>query len=88
MGTVYAGGWFETAGDNPASRIAAWRQPAWTNMGSGVDYHVSALAQDAKVEVVSGDAARTLEESGGAGVLLRFSPFKSEPAPEGELAVV
>ncbi len=48
----------------------------------------SALAQDAKVEVVSGDAARTLEESGGAGVLLRFSPFKAEPASEGELAVV
>jgi hypothetical protein len=48
----------------------------------------SALAQDARVEVVSGDAARTLEESGGAGVLLRFSPFKSEPAREGELATV
>ena len=48
----------------------------------------SALAQDAKVEVVSGDAARTLEESGGAGVLLRFSTFKSEPAREGELASV
>ncbi|MBA4072214.1 MAG: hypothetical protein C0497_10320 [Gemmatimonas sp.] len=48
----------------------------------------SALAQDARVEVVSGDAARLLEESGGAGVLLRFSPFKSEPAHEGELATV
>jgi hypothetical protein len=48
----------------------------------------SALAQDAKVEVVSGDAARTLEESGGAGVLLRFLPFKSEPTREGELATV
>lgn len=48
----------------------------------------SALAQDARVEVVSGDAARTLEESGGAGVLLRFSTFKSEPAREGELATV
>lgn len=48
----------------------------------------SALSQDARVEVVSGDAARTLEESGGAGVLLRFLPFKSEPAREGELATV
>jgi hypothetical protein len=48
----------------------------------------SALAQDARVEVVSGDAARTLEESGGAGVLLRFSPFKTEPAHNGELATV
>ncbi len=48
----------------------------------------SALAQDARVEVVSGDAARTLEESGGAGVLLRFSPFKAEPAHNGELATV
>jgi peptide subunit release factor 1 (eRF1) len=44
----------------------------------------AALAQDAGVEVVSGDAARELEESGGAGVLLRFSPFKTGER-EGEL---
>jgi hypothetical protein len=48
----------------------------------------SALAQDAVIRVVSGDAARQLEESGGAGVLLRFSPFKRAQASEGELATV
>ncbi len=48
----------------------------------------SAIAQDAKVDVVSGDAARTLEESGGAGALLRFSPFRSAPEPEAALATV
>lgn len=46
----------------------------------------SAMAQDAKVEIVSGDAARLLEESGGAGVLLRFSPFARTTEREGELA--
>jgi hypothetical protein len=48
----------------------------------------SALTQDAKIEVVSGDAARMLEEAGGAGVLLRFSPFPSSAVHEGALAVV
>lgn len=48
----------------------------------------SALAQDAVIRVVSGDAARQLEESGGAGVLLRFSPFKPAQVSEGELATV
>jgi len=48
----------------------------------------SALAQDARVEVVSDDAARTLEEAGSAGVLLRFSPFRTALVNEGELAGV
>jgi len=48
----------------------------------------SAIAQGAAVEVVSGDAARTLEESGGTGVLTRFSPFRAEATPESELAGV
>lgn len=48
----------------------------------------SALAQDAVIRVVSGDAARQLEESGGAGVLLRFSPFRTAQVSEGQLATV
>ncbi len=48
----------------------------------------SALAQDARIEVVSGDAARLLEDSGGTGVLLRFSPFATASSDEGELALV
>lgn len=46
----------------------------------------SALAQDAAVEVVSGEAGRVLDESGGTGVLLRFSPFEVTAEHEGELA--
>jgi stalled ribosome rescue protein Dom34 len=45
----------------------------------------SALAQDALVRVVADDASRMLEESGGAGALLRFSPFRTQPLVEGEL---
>ncbi len=48
----------------------------------------SALAQDAEVRVVSDEASRALEESGGAGALLRFSPFRSATVDEGELAGV
>jgi hypothetical protein len=48
----------------------------------------AAIAQDAQVQVVSGDAARTLEESGGVGVLMRFSPFKPATDHEGVLAGV
>ena len=48
----------------------------------------SALAQHAQVEVVAGDAARMLEEAGGAGVLLRFSPFKLSVEATNEMAEV
>lgn len=48
----------------------------------------AALKQDATVEAVSGDAARMLEESGGVGVLLRFSPYVSAPEAERELVHV
>ncbi len=48
----------------------------------------AAISQDAKVEVVSGDAARMLEDSGGAGVLLRSPSFKPAPDREGTLVSV
>ena len=48
----------------------------------------AALAQHAAVTVVSGDAAQRLEGAGGAGVLLRFSPFRSLLVTDGELAGV
>lgn len=48
----------------------------------------AAAAQDARIEVVAGDAARSLEDAGGAGVLLRFSPFRSTPVDEDQLAGV
>lgn len=46
----------------------------------------AALAQNADIAVVSGDAAQRLEEAGGAGVLLRFSPFRTAPLREEEMA--
>jgi stalled ribosome rescue protein Dom34 len=48
----------------------------------------AALAQHAAVTVVSGDAAQRLEEAGGVGVLLRFSPFRSLLVTDGQLAGV
>lgn len=48
----------------------------------------AALAQHAAVHVVTGDSAQRLEEFGGAGVLLRFSPFRSQLVANGELASV
>jgi len=48
----------------------------------------SALAQDAVVDVVSGDAARMLEASGGVGVMLRFAPSRPVGERSEELAAV
>ena len=33
---LYAGGWFATAGGNPANYIAKWNGSSWTNLGSGM----------------------------------------------------
>ncbi len=45
---LYAGGWFTTAGGQPASCIAQWDAAAgaWTNLGSGMDGAARALARD------------------------------------------
>ena len=44
---LYVGGYFTTAGDSTAYRIAKWNGSSWSALGSGVNSrnsHVSALA--------------------------------------------
>ncbi len=41
---VYAGGYFETAGDGVAANIAKWNGTTWSALGSGMDGDVYALA--------------------------------------------
>jgi len=41
---LYAGGYFTTAGGNPASYIARWNGSDWSALGEGLDNTVSALA--------------------------------------------
>jgi hypothetical protein len=42
-GKLIVGGYFSTAGGNPASSIAAWDGTSWTPLGSGMDGDVAAL---------------------------------------------
>jgi hypothetical protein len=43
-GTLYAGGFFNTAGGVPADFIARWDCDTWGTLGSGMDSVVNALA--------------------------------------------
>lgn len=43
-GTLYAGGYFSTAGGNAATNIAQWNGSDWSALGSGMDTFVNALA--------------------------------------------
>ena len=43
-GDVYAGGFFGTAGGIPAANIAKWNGSSWSELGSGMDNIVYALA--------------------------------------------
>ncbi len=43
-GTLYAGGYFESAGGVPATYIAAWNGAAWSALGSGTNQTVFSLA--------------------------------------------
>jgi hypothetical protein len=61
---LYAGGYFDKAGGIAANYIAKWNGSAWSALGSGVDYYVSALA-------VSGSnvyAGGNLSTAGGSPV--------------------
>jgi predicted phage tail protein len=45
MGTsLYAGGWFTSAGGVTVNQIARWNGSAWSALGSGTDGAVNALA--------------------------------------------
>jgi hypothetical protein len=41
---LYAGGWFDLAGGQPASRIAKWDGQAWSSLGLGVNAGVASIA--------------------------------------------
>ncbi|MBI4930662.1 MAG: hypothetical protein HY841_07860 [Bacteroidetes bacterium] len=43
-GELYAGGYFTTAGGNPANYIAKWNGITWLPVGTGMNDQVSALA--------------------------------------------
>jgi hypothetical protein len=45
-GNLYAGGWFDIAGEVSASHIARWDGRAWSVLGSGMNGEVMALALD------------------------------------------
>ena len=42
--TLYAGGYFDTAGSSPAANIARWTGSVWEALGSGLDSGVHSLA--------------------------------------------
>ena len=42
--TLYAGGYFTTAGEVSANYVAKWDGNAWSALGSGLDGYVFALA--------------------------------------------
>jgi len=41
---LYAGGFFDAAGDVPVNRIAKWDSSSWSALGAGLDWSVEALA--------------------------------------------
>ncbi len=45
-GDLYAGGWFTTAGGNPANFVAKWDGNSWSALGSGMNSVVYALLLD------------------------------------------
>ena len=43
-GDLYAGGWFTSAGGNPANQIAKWNGSNWSALGGGTNNNVRAIA--------------------------------------------
>jgi hypothetical protein len=54
FGNLFAGGWFDSAGGVPASRVAKWNGSAWSALGSGVNNKVTSLATDKKGNLYTG----------------------------------
>ena len=58
-GQVYAGGSFTSIGGVPANRVARWDGNGWTNLGSGLNGDVNALALGASNQLFVGGGFTT-----------------------------
>lgn len=58
-GNLYAGGWFSTAGEAPAARIARWNSVSWSALGGGMNGPVLAIAVDSAGTVYAGGSFTT-----------------------------
>ena len=64
---VFAGGYFTTAGGNPANSIAKWNGSSWSALGLGLDNRVNALAVSG-TDLYLGGQFTTATNTGGATV--------------------
>jgi hypothetical protein len=53
--TLYAGGYFKTAGGSAATNIAQWNGSSWSALGSGINGGVSALAVSSSTLYAGGE---------------------------------
>ncbi len=53
--TLYAGGWFTTAGGTAANYIAQWNGSSWSALGSGMSNPVGVLAVSGSTLYADGD---------------------------------
>ena len=53
--TLYAGGYFTTAGGSAANYIAQWNGSSWSALGSGMNSDVNALAVSGSTLYAGGD---------------------------------
>ncbi len=63
-GNLYAGGWFDSAGNVAANHIAQWDGGAWSALGSGTNNNVAAIATDRQGNLYAGG----LFDTAGGGV--------------------
>lgn len=59
QGSLYAGGWFSTAGEAPAARIARWNGASWSALGKGMNGPVLAIAVNSAGTVYAGGSFTT-----------------------------
>jgi len=70
-GTIYAGGWFTNAANPssgvmaPAQYVAKWTGTAWTNVGSGFNNWVYALAEGSDGTIYAGGSFTNTYDSDG-----------------------
>jgi len=89
-GVLYAGGYFTTAGGNPANFIARWDGSSWSALGSGVGgtsySHVNALVVSGDTLYVGGEFMRAGDKvSASAAQAVLVSPeIQNGPVPNGD----